>query len=292
MAYREHVDRGMGRLIAEAPAPLFEDLAGRIELGLNHEEQHQELMLTDLKHVLWTNPSRPVYDAGREAGAGPGSRTGGEWVEHSGGVVEVGWEGTGFAFDNEGPRHKVLLQPFAVASRLVTCGEYLEFMTDGGYRRPELWLADGWAKAQASSWNAPLYWERPDEGGWRIYTLAGLRPLDPALPAGHVSFYEADAYARWKGARLPKEEEWELVSGSLSQATDRLWQWTGSPYTPYPGYRPVSGALGEYNGKFMCNQMVLRGGSLATPARHLRPTYRNFFPPEARWQFTGIRLAR
>jgi ergothioneine biosynthesis protein EgtB len=229
-------------------------------------------------------------------------------------VYRIGHAGDGFAFDNEGPRHRVFLEPFAIASRLVTCGEYLAFMSDGGYQRPELWLSDGWAAKRVHSWDAPLYWEK-DADTWHVFTLDGMRPLDESEPVCHVSFYEAGAYARWAGARLPTEAEWEVVCGDrvvagnlleadrlhpapfapgdkLAQMFGDVWEWTESPYVPYPGYRPLTGALGEYNGKFMCNQMVLRGGSCVTPRSHIRPTYRNFFPPEARWQFTGLRLAR
>jgi len=234
-------------------------------------------------------------------------------VEHAGGLHEVGHEGRGFAFDNEGPRHRVWLEPFAIATRAVTCGEYLAFIEDGGYRRPELWLADGFAAVAARSWEAPLYWER-DGAARTVFTLHGPRPLDPEEPVAHVSLYEADAYARWAGARLPSEEEWEIAAGNAAargtfagagrfhpavagdsrpaQLLGDVWEWTRSAYGPYPGFQPAVGALGEYNGKFMCNQVVLRGGSCATPAGHVRPTYRNFFYPEARWQFSGIRLAR
>jgi ergothioneine biosynthesis protein EgtB len=234
-------------------------------------------------------------------------------VEVPGGVHEVGHAGEGFAFDHEGPRHRVFLEPFALASRPITCGEWLAFVDDGGYRRPELWLADGFAAAAAGGWEAPLYWERC-EGAWRVFTLHGPRPLDPEEPVAHVSFYEAEAYARWAGARLPTEQEWEVAAaraapyegardpgrhhprtsaqGRLAALAGDVWQWTRSAFAPYPRYRPASGALGEYNGKFMVNQQVLRGGSCATPQGHARPTYRNFFYPDARWQFTGVRLAR
>jgi ergothioneine biosynthesis protein EgtB len=287
-------------------------LASLLEIGLNHEQQHQELILTDIKHVLWSNPLRPPYSEVTAA-----SFTGIEpihWNWRKGGLYEIGHNGTGFSFDNEGPRHKVYLEDFDLASRLVTNGEYLEFIRDGGYRRPELWLSLGWSTVEAEMWAAPLYWIRRD-GDWSHYTLRGTEPIDLNGPVSHVSFFEADAYARWAGARLPTEFEWESVANDLEiegsfleseklhpssessrspfqQFFGELWQWTASAYLAYPRYRAVEGALGEYNGKFMCNQFVLRGGSIATPRNHLRRTYRNFFPPEARWQFSGIRLAR
>jgi len=303
--YRRHVDAGMERAFAQAPAEV-------VELGINHEEQHQELMLTDLKHVLATNPLRPVYRPARERGLVEALPA--RWTAYDGGVVDVGEGGHGFAFDNERPRHRVYLQPYELQRRLVTCGEYLAFIDDGGYRQPQLWLSDGWEARQRGDWQAPLYWERSD-GGWQVMTLAGLSALAPAEPVCHVSYYEADAFARWAGARLPLETEWEqcaagaglrgnlLDAGEIhprpasddsevTQLFGDVWEWTSSAYLPYPGYAPLPGALGEYNGKFMCNRLVLRGGSCATPARHLRATYRNFFPPDARWQFSGIRLAR
>ncbi len=317
-AYRRHVDDGMEALLEGADGELLARLAPVLALGRNHEQQHQELLLTDIKHVLGDNPLRPAYRElppptplpGSEPPAPPPA-----WLELPGGVVEIGHAGDGFAFDNEGPRHEELLRPVRLASRLVTAGEYLAFIADGGYRRPELWLSDGWDTVRRRGWTAPLYWE-PGEGrdDWFLYTLGGRRELDPLEPVAHVSFYEADAYARWAGARLPLEQEWETAAGveaiegnfvedgllhprtaageGLLQMYGDLWEWTASPYRPYPGYRPAAGALGEYNAKFMCNQMVLRGGSCATPRDHIRRTYRNFFGPEARWQFTGIRLAR
>ena len=260
----------------------------------------------DIKHVLSLNPLSPVYvGAPPSDSAGPAPL---EWLPFEGGLVEIGHDGEDFAFDNEGPRHRVWLEPFVLASRLSTCGEYLAFIEDGGYARPELWLSDGWAAVQREGWTAPLYWR-----GDRIFTLHGERPLDPDEPVAHLSFYEADAFARWSGRRLPTESEWETAAAAaksvsspsaaafhprpaapisgLQQLSGDLWQWTASPYVPYPRYRPPSGAIGEYNGKFMSGQMVLRGGCIATPEGHVRPTYRNFFPPAARWAFSGVRLA-
>lgn len=312
-AYRRHVDAAMEQFISElAPAQLVE-LGPVIQLGLHHEQQHQELMLTDIKHVFWVNPMRPAYRprASERVAQAPPMR----WERFDEGTHWVGHDGHGFAFDNEGPRHRVFLEPFQLSSRLVTNGEYKRFIEDEGYGRPDLWLSMGWAVVQQEQWQAPLYWIKQD-GRWLHHTLAGLRPVDDAEPVCHVSYFEADAYARWAGARLASEFEWEVASQSapvegnfvnsaryhpaalaeersgLSQMFGDVWEWTGSAYLAYPGYRPPAGALGEYNGKFMCNQFVLRGGSCATPRDHVRRTYRNFFPPEARWQFTGIRLAR
>ena len=306
-AYRAHVDEAMLGYVDVAD----ERAAGLIEIGLNHEQQHQELIVTDMKHALWSMPLQPerVNQPRAVNGATPV-----EWVDLNGGICAIGHEGSGFAFDNESPRHDVLLQPFQLASRLVTNAEYLEFMNDGGYRRPELWLSDGWDTVCAQRWQSPLYWEEED-GAWFEFTFAGMRELDPAAPVCHVSYYEADAFARWSNARLPREEEWEvaaaqarsqgtfLESGKLHpqaaiartgllQVFGDVWEWTSSAYLAYPGFSPATGAIGEYNGKFMCNQFVLRGGSCATPESHIRATYRNFFPPHARWQFMGIRLAR
>jgi ergothioneine biosynthesis protein EgtB len=307
-AYRAQVDARVEALLARRL-----DGAARavLELGLNHEQQHQELLLTDVKHALFANPLRPAYARPLPRCPRPPPPLG--FVAHAGGLWEVGHAGPGFAFDNEGPRHRVWLEPFAVASRAVTNGEYLSFMEDGGYRRPELWLSDGFAAVQANGWEAPLYWER-QSGEWTSFTLHGERRVDLAEPVTHVSFYEAEAYARWAGARLPTEEEWEVAAGGvgedgafldpgrlhpsvaregrLAQLLGDVWEWTRSAYGPYPRFRAAAGALGEYNGKFMCNQLVLRGGSCATPAGHVRATYRNFFYPDARWQFSGIRLAR
>ena len=288
--YRSAVDERVRAVLARG---LDQAGASVLELGLHHEQQHQELLLTDIKHALFANPLRPAYSPPLDGA--PAHRQGREsvgvsFVEHAGGVYEVGHGGPGFAFDNEGPRHRVWLEPFAIADRAVTCGEYLAFVEDGGYGRPELWLSDGFAAAQANGWAAPLYWER-GERSWDVFTLHGTQPLDPDEPVAHVSFYEAEAYARWAGARLPTEEEWE-VAASPAQLPGDVWEWTRSAYSPYPRYRPAPGALGEYNGKFMSGQQVLRGGSCATPAGHVRTTYRNFFPPGARWQFSGLRLAR
>jgi ergothioneine biosynthesis protein EgtB len=314
--YRVIVDEHMLSLLSASELEQMSALRPVVELGLHHEQQHQELLLTDVKHLFSCNPLLPTY---REL---PASCAGGvqpiHWSSYPPGMHWIGHDGNGFAFDNEGPRHQVYLQGFHLASRLVTSGEYQEFVNDGGYHRPEWWLSDGWDVCRKYGWQAPLYWER-DAGQWRVFTLGGLRELDGAEPVCHVSYYEADAYARWTGARLPREIEWEAASASrpvqgrfldvnrlhptpLAKPVDYdadphqlfgdVWEWTASPYVPYPGYQPAAGALGEYNGKFMCNQMVLRGGSCATPPGHVRRSYRNFFPPEARWQFTGIRLAR
>jgi ergothioneine biosynthesis protein EgtB len=305
-AYRAHVDEAMLRHLETVD----ERTASLIELGLNHEQQHQELIVTDIKHALWSMPLGP--DRVTQPHVVSSSRPL-QWIEFQGGIYEIGFAGDGFAFDNEGPRHEVLLQPFSIGSRLVTNAEYLEFMNDGGYRRPELWLSDGWDTLNAQGWNSPLYWEKED-GEWLEFTFHGLREIDPAAPICHVSYYEADAFAHWSKARLPREEEWELASvssggsgtflesgklrpqpasgGGLQQMFGDVWEWTASPYVAYPGFQTAAGAIGEYNGKFMCNQFVLRGGSCATPESHIRPTYRNFFPPHARWQFMGIRLAK
>jgi ergothioneine biosynthesis protein EgtB len=304
-AYRAHVDAAMGRLLASASP----DLANLTELGLNHEHQHQELLLMDIKHVLSCNPLQPAYRPPSPRPAAAATTLG--WVDFPEGLFEIGHDGDGFCFDNEGPRHRVFLEAFRLADRLVTCGEYLAFIKDGGYRRPELWLSDGWAAVQAQAWAAPLYWSR-DGRGWSVFTLEGPRQPAPAEPVCHLSFYEADAYARWADARLPTEAEWEVAAAGshradsedslhpahavggqgLNQMTGVLWQWTASAYLPYPRYRPCEGALGEYNGKFMSGQMVLRGGACVTPPGHGRITYRNFFPPASRWAFSGLRLAQ
>jgi len=318
LRYREYVDLGVDRLF-EANAPEIPDEAWRrVELGLNHEEQHQELLLTDIKHALYTNPLQPAYRMkdlveSRSNSSAPTLH----YFAYDGGLVEIGVDAaSGFSFDNERPRHRVWLEPFQLASRLATCGEFAEFIADGGYARPELWLSAGWQTVQDHGWQAPLYWRKAD-GNWTVYTLRGRRSLAElsASPVTHMSFYEADAYARWAGKRLATEAEWERaaaavpVEGNLLES-ERLepaaidsplnrpaqlfgdcWEWTGSAYLGYPGFTPLDGSLGEYNGKFMSGQLVLRGGSCVTPQSHIRASYRNFFPPETRWQFSGIRLA-
>jgi len=310
-AYRAHVDRAM---LAGLAAGDFDGATLEVlELGTHHEQQHQELILTDLLHGFSRNPLEPVYAGGDGPAAQSPATPALEFEAFEGGVHEIGHDGAGFAFDNEGPRHRVHLEPFALASRPVSNREFQEFIEDGGYRDPAHWLSDGWEQVQREGWQAPLYWERGD-GGFTAFGLHGRRPLTPDAPACHLSLYEADAYARWAGARLPTEAEWEcaartrpiegntLESGALApraaegagltQLFGDVWEWTASAYTAYPGFRPPLGALGEYNGKFMSGQMVLRGGSCATPLDHLRASYRNFFPPAARWQFSGLRLAR
>ncbi len=286
-AYRAHVDRHMHELLAE-PSGACAEL---VTLGLHHEQQHQELLVTDILHAFAQNPLAPAALPGwREPSGAPGPT---RMVEAAGGLISIGQDGEGFAFDNERPRHTVLLAPYRIADRLVRNAEYLAFMEDGGYRTPGLWMSDGWAVAQAEGWTAPLYW-RDGEAGWRQMGPGGLLPLDLDAPVRHVSWYEADAFARWAGARLPTEMEWEAASvdHGLRELDTHVWQWMSSPYTGYPGYRPAPGAIGEYNGKFMVNQMTLRGGSMATAPGHSRRTYRNFFHPDRRWQFTGFRLAQ
>ena len=301
VAYRAHVDDAMHACCELARGDGA--LACLIELGLAHEEQHQELILTDVLHLLSRNPLHPAYDAARAPA--PHVEADLHWIRYRGGLANIGHAGDGFAFDNETPRHRVFLESFALASRPVTNAEYAAFVDDGGYRRPELWLSLGFDAVAARGWHAPLYWMRDGER-WRSFTLHGVADLDPHAPVTHLSYFEADAYARWAGARLPTEFEWEAVAGRTSDhaATDlrlaggsglvhgEVWEWTASSYAPYPGFRAARGAVGEYNGKFMCNQYVLRGGSIATPPGHARLTYRNFFPPDARWQFSGVRLAR
>ena len=294
LAYRVQVDERMARLLAAAPHDMV--LCSLVELGLQHEQQHQELMLTDVLHLLSCNPLFPAYSPSADVVA-PVATGPLAWRSFEGGLVEVGHAGDGFAFDNEGPRHCVYLHPYALATRLVTQGEYAAFVEDGGYRNPQLWLAEGWDWRSAQGLEHPLYWHR-SESGWRTFTLAGLGAPQGEQAMVHLSYYEADAYARWAGARLPTEAEWEHAAAvqeapeALEQMFGAAWQWTQSSYAPYPGFRAAAGAVGEYNGKFMVNQYVLRGSSCATPPGHERTTYRNFFPASARWQFTGLRLAR
>jgi ergothioneine biosynthesis protein EgtB len=317
--FRAHVDQEMERLFART---VNDDMSRRIVLGLNHEQQHQELALTDIKHAFYSNPLRPSYRSGpvMEGGRHPVPKLG--WFSFEGGLIEIGSQPSAgnpldFCFDNETPRHRVYLRPFQIANHKVTCREYLEFMSDDGYTRPGLWLSEGWERATPASWVAPLYWERDakDETGWRVFTLTGCQGLSTLLdtPVCHVSYFEADAFARWRGCRLATEAEWEHVVGhaplegnlldsgrlhpaaATGECVEQLfgdcWEWTSSSYTAYPGHKPLPDALGEYNGKFMSGRMILRGGSCVTPTSHVRATYRNFFPPATRWQFTGIRLA-
>ncbi len=289
-AYRVHVDAAIEQMIAQASEEDFARLATLIELGLHHEQQHQELMLTDILHALAQNPTDPAYDAAWQM---PRSeRHGDGFVELPEGLHAIGYEGTGFCFDNERPVHREFVQPVRIARALVTNAEWLAFMRDGGYATPTLWLSDGWTTVANEGWAAPGHWREID-GRWFVMTLGGLRAVDPAAPVCHVSYYEADAFARWAGKHLPTEAEWEVAARGdlLDDAFGIVWQWTRSAYSPYPGYQAPAGALGEYNGKFMVSQMVLRGSSLATPQDHARLSYRNFFYPPARWQFTGLRLA-
>lgn len=307
-AYRAHIDEGLEALVARGHAERPE-VAALLEVGINHEQQHQELLLTDVLSLFASQPLRPAYDARR-----PDASVGAEparFVEQPGGIVEIGHADKGFTFDNEGPRHRALLQPHAIADRLVTNGEWLAFMEDGGYGSAALWLADGWGVVRTQVWTAPLYWEQRD-GAWMQMGLHGLLPVDPSAPVTNISYYEADAFARWAGHRLPTEFEWEAAAVALgetchsgaprhlhpvapaagdAQMFGQVWQWTQSAYLPYPGYKAAAGAIGEYNGKFMVSQQVLRGSSCATPPGHERLTYRNFFYPHQRWQFTGLRLA-
>jgi ergothioneine biosynthesis protein EgtB len=285
--YRAYVDENMLNLLEKADDDLLNRIGPLVVLGLHHEQQHQELLLMDAKHMLSCNPLKPAYD--RAGPPAPPRASPVEWRGRKGGLVEIGHDGAGFAFDNEGPRHKVWLEPFAIASRPVSNGEYLAFIEDGGYRRPEFWLSAGWECVTGRGWEGPLYWEKID-GRWHVFTLHGLAPMRADDPVCHVSGYEAAAFAKWAGRRLPREAEWESAIAGLD-GTGAVWEWTASPYVAYPGYREPPGAIGEYNGKFMANQMVLRGGCAATPRDHIRPTYRNFFPPDARWMFGGIRLA-
>ncbi|MGS1119723.1 ergothioneine biosynthesis protein EgtB [Rhodanobacter sp. UC4436_H3] len=306
--YRRRVDEAVLALLDRRDDP---ELASLVELGLQHEQQHQELLLTDIKHAFWCNPLQPALHSSIAAPAGAPTVPL-QFLPGREGIVEIGHRGEGFAFDNETPRHRTLLQPHALANRLATNAEYLAFVREGGYREPGLWLSDGWATVQREGWQHPLYWQ---DDLASEFTLAGVRALDPAEPVCHLSYYEADAFARWAGARLPTEAEWEsaaqgvAIEGNLQesgrcqplpahagegalQLFGDAWEWTASPYVGYPGYRPLPGSLGEYNGKFMCGQWVLRGGSCATPRDHIRASYRNFFPPHARWQFAGLRLGQ
>jgi ergothioneine biosynthesis protein EgtB len=321
VAYRAHVDGEMERLFADS---IDVEASRRIALGLSHEQQHQELALTDIKHAFFSNPLHPAYRHGAFPSGRSDPASALTWLNHEGGITEMGYspnvdDPLDFCFDNETPRHRAFLEPFQMANRSVTCREYLEFMSDDGYTSPGLWLSDGWDHVKQLGWEAPLYWQREssDETGWRVFTLRGWRGLSDLLDTAvcHVSFYEADAFARWRECRLPTEGEWESIAGqepisgnfldagrlhpaaasgaaSIEQLFGDCWEWTASAYTGYPGYKPLPGALGEYNGKFMSGQMTLRGGSCVTPANHVRATYRNFFAPATRWQFSGIRLAK
>jgi ergothioneine biosynthesis protein EgtB len=286
--YREEIDKRITRLVEHCDDSTLAELRPILEVGLNHEQQHQELLVTDIKYILFQPPLYPAYQRQVKTDRKQLQSAGG-WQQFDGGVFGVGHQGNGFAFDNELPRHDQLLRPFKLANHLVSNREYLEFMRAGGYADPACWLSDGWDVSQQEAWRAPLYWLQRD-GDWHTYTQHGLQSLTEDEPVAHLSYYEADAYARWAGKRLPTEFEWEHAAPALRN-TGQLWEWTCSAYLPYPGYRVPEGAIGEYNGKFMVNQMVLRGGSVATPPGHIRPTYRNFWHPDKRWQFTGIRLA-
>ena len=309
LAYRTHVNEAMQQLLAQKEHPAWTDIELRTVIGLNHEQQHQELLLTDIKHIFACNPLRPIYQQLPQSSATTASL---QWTEQPGGLVEIGAQGDSFAYDNEYPRHKVYLEPFKLASRPISNAEYLTFIEDSGYQRPELWLSEGWKAIKEGRFTKPLYWEERD-GEWWHMTLGGMRKLDPDAPVCHVNYFEADAFANWAGKRLPTEAEWESVASvnpvegnlrdagflqpqangldGLQQLFGDVWEWTQSAYNPYPGFHAPKGALGEYNGKFMCGQYVLRGGSCVTPADHIRASYRNFFYPADQWQFSGIRLA-
>ncbi|MEM7235836.1 MAG: ergothioneine biosynthesis protein EgtB [Planctomycetota bacterium] len=319
LAFRKHVDERMAELVDTCSDAVWEELSGLVELGLHHEQQHQELLLTDIKYILSCNPGHPAYTKRNEPPAIASSES--SFVDLEGGLFELGHMGEGFSYDNESPRHTTYVAPFRLQNRLVTNGEFLEFVEDGGYGDVRHWLSDAWTEVQEKEWTSPLYWQRLD-GEWYEYTLYGVEKLDPSAPVCHISYYEAEAFAQWKGLRIPSEAEWEFASrlavretaqgfydagefhpsavdprsleaqpNSLHQFFGSCWEWTASAYLPYPGYRRVAGPFGEYNGKFMINQMVLRGGSIATSLDHIRPTYRNFFQPGKRWQFKGLRLA-
>lgn len=316
-SYRNHVDESMIQFMENADNKEWEELASVIEIGIHHEQQHQELIVTDIKHVLSENPLNLQYLRRKDNGTSSLKPEELKWVDFDGGVFEIGNKGEGFGYDNEYPNHKVYLNPYKLGSRLITNSEYIEFIEDGGYQTPEIWLSEGWATVETENWNAPLYWQKVN-GKWMQFTLSGLREIEPGEPVTHVSYFEADAFARWSGSRLPTEAEWEVAASNieiegnfvdnlnfhpvsmekstngsqLSQMYGDVWEWTQSSYSAYPGFKTAPGALGEYNGKFMCNQMVLRGGSCATSKSHIRKTYRNFFPTNARWQFMGIRLAK